>query len=43
MHMFDWKLYRQQLIAGVGGLAKLSPETVKGYGAWVPLGRRLGT
>lgn len=33
MHMFDWNLYRQQVVAGVGGLAKLSPETVRGYGA----------
>jgi AhpD family alkylhydroperoxidase len=33
MHMMDWNAYRQQLIAGVGGFAKLSPDTVKGYGA----------
>jgi AhpD family alkylhydroperoxidase len=31
MHMHDWDKYRQQLIAGVGGFAKLSPDTVKGY------------
>lgn len=32
MHMLDWNAYRQQIIAGVGDLAKLSPDTVKGYG-----------
>jgi AhpD family alkylhydroperoxidase len=31
MHMMDWNGYRQQVAAGVGGLGKLSPETVKGY------------
>lgn len=31
MHMQDWNTYRQQIIDGVGGLAKLSPETVKAY------------
>jgi len=31
MHMIDWNSYRQQLVAGVGGIAKLSPDTVKGY------------
>jgi AhpD family alkylhydroperoxidase len=32
MHMMDWANYRQQVLSGVGGIAKLSPETVKGYG-----------
>jgi AhpD family alkylhydroperoxidase len=32
MHMLDWNTYRQQIIAGVADLAKLSPDTVKGYG-----------
>jgi alkylhydroperoxidase/carboxymuconolactone decarboxylase family protein YurZ len=32
MHMIDWNTYRAQIAAGVGGLAKLSPDTVKGYG-----------
>jgi AhpD family alkylhydroperoxidase len=32
MHMIDWNLYRQQLVSGVGDLARLSPDTVKGYG-----------
>jgi AhpD family alkylhydroperoxidase len=30
--MVDWKAYSAQLTAGMGGLAKLSPDTVKGYG-----------
>lgn len=33
MHMQDWNTYRQQLIAGVGDLGKLSPDTVRGYAA----------
>jgi AhpD family alkylhydroperoxidase len=31
MHMLDWNLYRQQLVAAVGGLSKLNPDVVKGY------------
>lgn len=31
MHMHDWNAYRQQLLAGVGELGKLSPDTVRGY------------
>ena len=31
MHMIDWDNYRQQVISGVSGIAKLSPDTVKGY------------
>jgi AhpD family alkylhydroperoxidase len=31
MHMIDWNDYRKQLMAGVSGIAKLSPDTVKGY------------
>ena len=31
MHMLDWNKYRQQLVAGVGGLGKLNPDTIKGY------------
>lgn len=31
--MLDWNGYRSQVLAGVGELAKLSPDTVKGYGA----------
>ena len=32
MHMIDWNTYRVQVATGVSGLAKLSPDTVKGYG-----------
>jgi AhpD family alkylhydroperoxidase len=31
MHMMDWNAYRGQLVATVGELGKLSPDTVKGY------------
>lgn len=31
MHMMDWNGYRQQVMSGVSGLAKLTPDTVKGY------------
>jgi AhpD family alkylhydroperoxidase len=31
MHMLDWNVYREQLMAGVGGLGKLSPDTTRGY------------
>lgn len=31
MRMHDWNEYRQQVVAGVGELAKLSPDTVRGY------------
>ena len=31
MHMMDWNGYRQQVVAGVGEIGKLSPETVRGY------------
>jgi AhpD family alkylhydroperoxidase len=31
MHMSDWNTYRQQIVEGVGELAKLSPDTVRGY------------
>ena len=31
MHMMDWNAYRQQVVAGVGAMGKLSPDTVKGY------------
>jgi len=42
MHMLDWNTYRQQLVAGVGGFAKLSPETVKGYSALGAAGEKTG-
>ena len=29
--MVDWNGYRQQLVETIGKIARLSPETVKGY------------
>jgi AhpD family alkylhydroperoxidase len=31
MPMLDWNTYRQQLMARMGELAKISPDTIKGY------------
>ncbi|MGD0849915.1 carboxymuconolactone decarboxylase family protein [Bradyrhizobium sp.] len=31
MPMLDWNTYRQQLMARVGEIAKISPDTIKGY------------
>jgi AhpD family alkylhydroperoxidase len=31
MHMMDWNTYRSQVVASVGELGKLSPDTVMGY------------
>ncbi|MFE1603020.1 carboxymuconolactone decarboxylase family protein [Methylobacterium sp. ID0610] len=42
MPMLDWNTYRKQLLEGVGGFAKLSPETVKGYGALSSAGQKTG-
>ena len=42
MHMMDWNLYRQQVVAGVNSLAKLTPETIKGYGAMGAAGAKTG-
>jgi AhpD family alkylhydroperoxidase len=42
MHMMDWNNYRGQLVAGVGGFGKLSPETVKGYASLSGAGRNNG-
>ena len=42
MHMYDWNTYRQQVVAGVGDFAKLSPDTVKGYGALGAAGQKTG-
>jgi len=41
-HMMDWNGYRQQVLAGVGSVAKLSPETVKGYVALSAAGQKTG-
>lgn len=42
MSMLDWNSYRGQVVAGVGGIAKLSPDTVKGYAALSGAGARTG-
>jgi AhpD family alkylhydroperoxidase len=42
MHMMDWNQYRQQVVAGVSNLAKLAPETVRGYGAMGTAGAKTG-
>lgn len=31
MSIFDWKSYHKQIISGVGAIAKVSPDIVKGY------------
>jgi AhpD family alkylhydroperoxidase len=31
MHLMNWNTYRQHVVAGVGNVARLSPDTVKGY------------
>src|SRR6202163_4258280 len=31
MSMLDWNTYRQQLTVRIGEIAKLSPDTIKGY------------
>ena len=31
MSMLDWNAYRQQLLARVGEMAKISPDTIKGH------------
>jgi len=42
MHMLDWNKYRQQLVAGVGGLGKLNPDIVKGYTTLSRAGQKAG-
>jgi AhpD family alkylhydroperoxidase len=31
MSMLDWNTYRQQLTVRIGEIAKMSPDTIKGY------------
>lgn len=40
MPMLDWNAYRQQVLAGVGEIAKLSPDTIKGYQALSAAGQK---
>jgi len=42
MHMLDWNTYRQQLLAGVGGLGKLNPDIIKGYTTLSRAGQKAG-
>jgi AhpD family alkylhydroperoxidase len=42
MHMLDWNNYRQQILAGVGDLGKLSPDTVRGYMSLSGAGAKTG-
>jgi AhpD family alkylhydroperoxidase len=42
MHMLDWNTYRQQLVAGVGGLGKLNPDIIKGYTTLSRAGQKVG-
>ena len=42
MSMLDWNAYRGQVAAGVGEIAKLSPDTVKGYAMLGGAGAKTG-
>lgn len=42
MHMMDWNGYRDQVLAGVGGLGKLTPDTTRGYAMLGAAGARTG-
>ena len=42
MSMLDWNAYRGQVVAGVGEIAKLSPDTVKGYATLGGAGTKTG-
>ncbi|WP_232318289.1 carboxymuconolactone decarboxylase family protein [Sphingomonas sp. TDK1] len=42
MHMLDWNGYREQVLAGVGGLGKLTPDTVRGYATLGGAGAKTG-
>lgn len=40
MHMLEWNDYRTQIGSGVSKLAKLSPDTVRGYVAMSSAGQK---
>lgn len=40
--MLDWNTYHQQLLATIGGIGKLSPDTVRGYGQLSEAGTKTG-
>ena len=42
MAMLDWNNYRQQVLAGVGEIAKASPDTVRGYATLGGAGAKTG-
>jgi AhpD family alkylhydroperoxidase len=42
MTMLDWNTYRSQIASGVGEFAKLSPDTVRGYGTLSGAGAKTG-
>lgn len=42
MSMLDWNMYREQIVAGVSDLAKLRPDTVRGYGTLSGAGSKTG-
>lgn len=42
MHMMDWNGYREQVLAGVGAIGKLSPDTTRGYAALSAAGTKTG-
>ena len=42
MHMMDWNGYRDQVLAGVGGLGKLTPDTTRGYATLSGAGAKTG-
>jgi AhpD family alkylhydroperoxidase len=42
MSMLDWNAYRQQLTVKVGEIARLSPDTVKGYVTLGGAGQKTG-
>ncbi len=40
--MLDWKRYLQQLLASIGDMARLSPDTVRGYQTLSAAGENTG-
>ena len=40
MAMLDWNTYRQHLTVRIGEIAKLSPDTIKGYQALTAAGQK---
>lgn len=42
MSMLDWNNYRRQVVAGVGAIGKLVPDTVKGYATLSGAGAKTG-